>query len=340
MHGNDYSQVFASFSRLKVMVVGDVMVDSYLFGRVDRISPEAPVPVVTVQKRLNRLGGAANVALNLKALGVDPLLCSVIGDDTRGSDLLHLLKEAGISPDFLCRSNDRSTTTKFRVIGNNAQMLRVDEEHTHDLCAGDEKNLLEVIFAVLEKKDIQAVIFQDYDKGVLTSGLIGKVVQKAIGLNVPVVVDPKKKNFHHYKNVTLFKPNLKELREGLNLDIDVRRNEDLATAADLLHKQQGVEMVMITLSESGVFISVQNEDSTARYRIPAHVRSIADVSGAGDTVVSVAAACLAAGMAAGEIAAVSNLAGGLVCEELGVVPVNKERLLEEANRLRPLPESL
>jgi rfaE bifunctional protein kinase chain/domain len=341
MQGKDYSQVFASFSSLKVMVVGDVMVDSYLFGKVDRISPEAPVPIVSVQKRLNRLGGAANVALNVKALGAEPVLCSVIGTDPRGADFLQLLKDAGISPDFICRSIDRSTTTKFRVIGNNAQMLRVDEENTHDLCEEDEKSLLQVIFNALDRRNIHAVIIQDYDKGVLTAGLIAQLIIKAGQLGIPVVVDPKRKNFRLYKNVTLFKPNLKELREGLNLEINANKDGDLVAASERLHHQQAVEMVMITLSEAGVFISsMEDAGNVSRYRVPAHIRSIADVSGAGDTVVSVAAVCLAAGLPPVEIAAVSNLAGGLVCEEVGVVPVSKERLLAEANRLGGLPGRL
>jgi len=340
MHGNDYSHVFAAFSSLKVMVVGDVMLDSYLFGKVDRISPEAPVPIVTVQRRLNRLGGAANVALNLKALGAQPLLCSVIGGDNRGNDLLQLLSEAGIPADGLVRSPERSTTTKFRVIGNNTQMLRVDEEHTHDLSAAEEKELMDRIAASLENQGISALIFQDYDKGVLTASLIRKVIVMASALKVPVVVDPKKAHFSLYQHVALFKPNLKELREGLGMEVDVNKDADLSAAADVLHERQQAGMVMITLSEAGVFISAREKGGVARFRVPAHIRSIADVSGAGDTVVSVAAACLAAGLRPVEIAAISNLAGGLVCEEVGVVPINKTRLMEEALRLAPMPGKL
>jgi D-glycero-beta-D-manno-heptose-7-phosphate kinase len=251
------------------------------------------------------------------------------------------LKDADISPDFICRSPDRSTTTKFRVIGNNAQMLRVDEEHTHDLCREDEKSLLQVIFDALDKGNIHGVIFQDYDKGVLTAGLIAQIIKKAGQMGIPVVVDPKRKNFHLYKNITLFKPNLKELREGLNLEVDPSKDKDLVAASELLHHQQEVKMVMITLSEAGVFISSREDGgNVSRYRVPAHIRSIADVSGAGDTVISVAAICLAAGLLPVEIAAISNLAGGLVCEEVGVAPVNKERLLTEANRLGGLPGKL
>jgi len=334
MHKRDLSQVFASFSQLKIMVIGDVMVDAYLFGHVDRISPEAPVPIVSVEKRLNRLGGAANVALNLKSLGATPVLCSVIGQDQKGEEFLGLLEEQGIRNTFVFRSADRKTTTKFRVIGNKVQMLRVDEEVTDDLNKNEESKLIDLIFKALTDEQVDAIIFQDYNKGTLTPKLIGDVIDRANQLQIPVIVDPKRKNFNLFRNVQLFKPNLKELREGLNMEANPQEKGSVEKAADELHDRQAVRMVMVTLSEAGVFISEKQKDgSRRRYRVQAHVRSIADVSGAGDTVVSVAALCLAASMDALEIAEISNLAGGLVCEDVGVVPVNKERLLAELKRL-------
>ena len=330
----EVSQLFNSFSRLRIMVIGDVMVDAYLFGKVDRISPEAPVPVVSVQRRLNRLGGAANVALNLKALGVEPVLCSVIGKDTKGEEFLELLKEQQIGQAGILASGERITTTKFRVIGNNTQMLRVDEEVTAELGQADEAALVAAVEKTISDGNIHAVIFQDYDKGVLTNAVISNVIERARMSNIPVIVDPKRRHFSHYTGVSLFKPNLKEIREGLNMEVEPGSDASLADAADRLHQEMGVERVMITLSDEGVFISEKAlGKEPERYRVPAHRRSISDVSGAGDTVVSVAAACLAAGLQAREIAAISNLAGGLVCEQVGVVPVDKDRLMAEARQL-------
>jgi len=331
MAGRNYQEVFEKFSHLKVMVIGDVMVDAYIFGRVERISPEAPVPVVSVERRVNRLGGAANVALNLKSLGAKPYLCSVIGHDPKGEEFVKLLAEAGIDGEAVVRSIERITTTKFRVIGNKTQMLRVDEEVTNDLSPAEESVLLEKIKGIIDRKAVDALIFQDYNKGTLSPGLITQIIDKAGVAGIPVAVDPKKNNFLHYKQATLFKPNLKELREGLNTDIVVNDLESLKEATSYLHKELGIKMIMTTLSEKGMFISFNDADGRlVQEVIPAHIRNIADVSGAGDTVISIATLCLAAGMEPQAIAALSNLAGGLVCEEVGVVPIDREKLLKEA----------
>jgi rfaE bifunctional protein kinase chain/domain len=334
MPGRDYKQVFEQFRHLRVMIIGDVMVDAYIFGKVDRISPEAPVPVVSVEKRVNRLGGAANVALNLKSLGAVPILCSVIGNDPKGNEFRQLLADENIPGDAVLTSHDRITTTKFRIIGNKSQILRVDEEVTHDLDEKDESELLNKISGILEKSEIHAIILQDYNKGVLTSNLITRVIEKAREHHVPLAVDPKKKNFFQFKGASLFKPNLKELREGLNRDIHVHDFNSLEAAAAILHKELDVNIIMTTLSEKGVFISLREAGGTfIQHVIPAHIRNISDVSGAGDTVISVAALCLATGLDAREIASLSNLAGGLVCEEVGVVPVDREKLLNESINL-------
>jgi rfaE bifunctional protein kinase chain/domain len=331
MPGRDYRKVFEQFRHLRVMVIGDVMVDAYIFGKVERISPEAPVPVVSVEKRVSHLGGAANVALNLKSLGAEPVLCSVIGNDTRGKEFRQLLMEAKIKGEAVLTSKDRITTTKFRIIGNKSQMLRVDEEMTHDLGEDDQSALLGKIFEILEKGNIHAIIFQDYNKGVLTADLITRVIEKAKANHVPVIVDPKRKNFLQYKGAALFKPNLKELREGLGRDIPGNDLHGLEDAASYLHRELDISTVMATLSEQGVFISRMEPGGKIRqHLIPAHFRNISDVSGAGDTVISVAALCLAVNLDAFEIASLANLAGGLVCEEVGVVPVNREKLLKES----------
>ena len=325
------TRIYESFNHLNVMIIGDVMVDSYIWGKVERISPEAPVPIVAVNKRSSLLGGAANVALNIKSLGAVPVLCSVIGNDEHGNEFMNLLKAENIITDGICRSKNRITTTKFRIIGNNAQMLRVDDEMTSDLNPEDSSALSEKINQIIDNGSINAIIFQDYNKGIITPELISEVVAKAKKYNIPVSVDPKKKNFEAYHDVTLFKPNLKELKEGLKLEFDSANRESLEAATLILHQRQNIKMVMATLSEAGVFISINgNTNQPETYLIPAHRRSITDVSGAGDTVISVATLCLALNMAPCDMAALSNLAGGLVCEFVGVAPVNKKRLFEEA----------
>lgn len=327
------SRMFSEFDNQNAIIIGDVMVDSYIWGDVVRISPEAPVPIVEVKKRENRLGGAANVGLNLKALGATPILCSVIGTDQRGDDLTGLLKREGLPLDGIINCNDRITTTKFRVIGNNAQLLRVDEETTSIITDKQHQLLWGKIENIIENKKIDVIIFQDYDKGVITQKLIEQVVNICVKKNIPVVVDPKKTNFLNYKNITLFKPNLKEIKEGLNLEFNDNNTVDIELAVAKLQDKLNAQIVLNTLSEKGVFISWRISEGFESMLIPAHVRNIADVSGAGDTVISVAALCLAQKTSPPVMAAIANLAGGLVCEEVGVVSVNKEKLRTEVNRL-------
>lgn len=324
-----YTDLLDSFRDKRVMIVGDVMVDSYLWGVVDRISPEAPVPVVDVNHREERPGGAANVAVNIKALGAEPVLCSVIGQELKGDVFIRIMEEEGLGTEGIYRSKDRITTTKFRIIGNNSQLLRVDEENTHDLSEEDQETFLGKCTETIEKKSIDAIIIQDYNKGILTPEVISGLIEKANRGNIPVVVDPKKKNFDLYKNVTLFKPNLKELKEGLKIDFREPEKNVLHDTAGLLHDRIHMDIALITLSEHGIFISSDKAGKRESHLLPAHVRNIADVSGAGDTVVSVATLCLAAGSNLQDIAGVSNLAGGIVCEKVGVVPIDRARFREE-----------
>ncbi len=312
------------------MIIGDVMVDSYLFGKVERISPEAPVPVVSVNYRSNRLGGAANVALNINSMGAVPVLCSVIGNDEKADTFIKLLEKDNLPVQGIIKSKNRITTTKFRVIGNNTQMLRVDEETESDLDSNERLELLNKIESILETQKINVIVFQDYDKGILCQKVISSIINLADKFKIPVVVDPKKKNFKTYKNINLFKPNLKELKEGLNIDLELSEIENLKFAVEQLHKSQNIEIVLTTLSEAGVFISCKNDNNTfTNNHIPAHIRSIADVSGAGDTVIGLASLCLASKLPYPELAKIANLAGGLVCEEVGVVPINIEKLFNE-----------
>jgi len=331
---NRFIRLFQDFTHKNILILGDVMIDSYLWGKVDRISPEAPVPVVALHSRENRLGGAANVALNIKAMGATPILCSVIGNDRQGDIFRELLDFDHMDTRGLVRSESRLTTTKYRVIGNNVQMLRVDEESTDDLSDTEEKRLLGQVTDILNKGDIHAIIFQDYNKGVLTAGVITKVISMAREKGIPTAVDPKKKNFELFKGVTLFKPNLKELREGMKLSISAANKNELEAAATLLQDTQNIDILLLTLSEYGVMIRKKGtSDKAELHFIDAHKRTIADVSGAGDTVISLASLCLACGCELAELAAIANLAGGLVCEEVGVVPIQGEKLLKEVIRV-------
>ncbi len=324
MAGLSLEELFDKFNGLKVLIVGDVMVDSYVFGKVDRMSPEAPVPVVEVDSFETRLGGAGNVALNIKALGAIPILCSAIGEDKEGADLRQVLAYQELTDRALLVSAKRKTTTKTRVIGNKHQLLRIDHEITDPLDTLDSFLLQQHFERELEQADV--VIMEDYNKGVLHTENIEMLINLARAAGVPVVVDPKKANFLSYKGATLFKPNLKEIKEGLNLDSDLKDMPSLKEAEIALRKKLGNTISMVTMSERGVFIRDEQEE----FVIPAHVRNISDVSGAGDTVVAVAALCLALNVPLRVLGELSNLAGGLVCEETGVVPIDKTKLFEEA----------
>jgi D-glycero-beta-D-manno-heptose-7-phosphate kinase len=324
MQSMSTKQIFESFDKLRVLVIGDVMLDSYIWGAVERISPEAPVPVVSVRKRDYRLGGAANVALNIQSLGAKPILCALVGEDDAGKKLLECMNKASITTEGFVFSKRRPTTEKTRIIASHQHVVRVDEEWDQVADEQEESALLSKVNALLPQCDV--VIFEDYDKGVITPGLIEKTVALANQKGIPTVVDPKKRNFLQYKNVTLFKPNLKELREGLKIEVEAQHQAQVTKAVSALKEKLGIAGVMLTLSEYGVYIDYQNE----KIKLPAHAREIADVSGAGDTVVSIAALCAALKLDPKVIAALSNLGGGLVCQYVGVVPIDKAELLDEA----------
>lgn len=330
IESNNIKALFQAFNKLNVLVIGDVMIDAYTWGRVSRISPEAPVPVVAVTQKENRLGGAANVALNIQAMGATPILCSVIGEDDNGEKFLDLLKQQKLSSKGIISDKKRITTVKTRIIGSNHQMLRVDEESEDDLSGASSDRLIKQIKKLVISQKADVIIFEDYDKGCITSSLIKQVVDFAKQNNIPTVVDPKKKNFHFYSGVTLFKPNLKELKEGLNTPFDHKNPKQLEAAASQFIKKQKINTLLITLSERGIY----THSTTTKKLIPAHIRNISDVSGAGDTVVSVAALCLALNSNPILTATLANLAGGLVCEKVGVVPIDKKQLLNEALLLK------
>jgi len=325
----DFEKLFEEIKKIKVAVVGDVMLDTYWWGKVERISPEAPVPVVALSKKDHRLGGAANVALNIKALDATVDIFSVIGDDDDGKLLQQRFEAEGIRTEYLLKSADRITTNKSRIISRNQQMLRLDAEITTDLNPQDEERLIGMVSDYIQKEKPQVLIFEDYNKGVLTTNVIKAISQVCNTHQVITSVDPKRKNFFAYQDVTIFKPNLKEVKEALNLltddiSVDALENIHLQLARHLHHK-----ISFITLSEKGVFY---RDDREARI-IPSHLRSIADVSGAGDTVIAVASVVFAATANAWMMSEVANIAGGLVCEEVGTVAINKEKLKEECQML-------
>ncbi|MBM3185292.1 MAG: D-glycero-beta-D-manno-heptose-7-phosphate kinase [Bacteroidetes bacterium] len=325
----NYKELFEKFNGLRILVIGDVMMDAYVLGKVTRISPEAPVPIISLENEEERIGGAGNVALNLVSLGAKPIIATVIGNDSNGEKLSKLLKSNGISVEGVIFSDNRKTTVKTRVISNKQQLLRIDSEDTFPISVSEEDQLINKISKLIET-GLDAIIFEDYNKGVLTENLILKVIHIAQKKNIPTAVDPKKENFFAYRNVTLFKPNLKELKEGMNVNFNISSNKsDFELAVISLEVKLNNEISFITLSEHGVFI----KNSTNKHYAKAHLRNIADVSGAGDTVIAVATLCLASKLDIEQIAEISNIAGGLVCEKSGVISIDKQELLQEVEEL-------
>lgn len=324
----DAHQALLKGHEIRALVVGDVMLDSYLMGHVNRISPEAPVPVVDVQKQEQRLGGAANVVRNLIALGVEVFLASVIGKDSAGETVTSLLEAQGVRTDGLLQTPDRPTTIKTRVISQGQQLLRVDEETTTEIASDLEEQLVTTCSSILKNEAIDVLIFEDYDKGVLTDFVIQKLIACAKEEGIKVTVDPKFRNFNLYKGVDLFKPNLKELSEGLAMPVLKSQDENIFRALKKMHDSLKPKISLVTLSERGVCTYAPDFNSPYQ-RIPAFEREITDVSGAGDAVIAVASLLLALNVPVWEIAAVSNLAGGLVCEKVGVVPIQLGQLQRE-----------
>ena len=320
---------FDNIKNIHVLIVGDVMIDAYLWGRVNRISPEAPVPVVQVTGKENRLGGAANVALNCTALGAQVSIAGVCGNDTLGLEMENLFLASNIKTDGLVKLKDKPTTVKTRVISQGQHLLRVDEESLSEIQESSANEILSRIEQLHQEKPIDLIIFEDYNKGLLSPYLIEKTIDFAVKNTIKTAVDPKKDNFWAYKNVDLFKPNLKEMREGLKQDINPENITDLTKACEVFSSKTGAKAVFITLSEHGAFYYTPTE----QYKVAAHKRKIIDVSGAGDSVISVAGLALSLNQSPKEIAEVANIAGGLVCEEPGVVPIDTKRLIEETNRI-------
>jgi len=325
----DFDKLFHDLSQLKVAVVGDVMLDTYWWGNVDRISPEAPVPVVAVSKKEQRIGGAGNVALNIASLGAAVSMISVLGKDDDGEQLTALLQKHNINTSYLVQSENRITTNKIRIISRNQHMMRLDAELTDDMVAADEDRLLYAFENYIAAEDPNIIILEDYNKGVLTENMIRKIILLCKKHSILTAVDPKRKNFFAYEGVDIFKPNLKEVKEGLNILRDAVNINILKDMHILLQEKLKHGVSLITLSEKGVFYQQENDAAI----IPTHIRSIADVSGAGDTVIAIASLVFAATADARLMAEMANIAGGLVCEEVGTVAIDKAKLLAECKKL-------
>lgn len=325
----DFKKMFESFVPLKVGVIGDVMLDTYMWGKVDRISPEAPVPVVSLDQKEYRIGGAGNVALNCHSLGAQVFMLSVTGDDTDGLLLEELFNENQVDTSYVVKSAKRITTNKTRIISRNQQMMRLDSELINDLDTEDESGLLKKIKSFIETEDPDVIIFEDYNKGVLTERVIHEAINLCREAGIVTAIDPKRKNFFSYQHADIFKPNLKEVKEALNLLMDEVNQNTLGKIHRELENMLHHRVSFITLSEKGVFFQQEEKSGI----IPSHRRNIADVSGAGDTVIAVASLVYAATKNIHLMAEVANIAGGLVCEEVGTVAIDKEKLLTECELL-------
>ena len=325
----NFQQLFEKFSTLKVGVIGDVMLDSYMWGNVDRISPEAPVPIVTLKKQEQRIGGAGNVALNLQSLGAKSYIISVTGEDDDAERLNRLFFDQQINTNYCIKSSNRITTNKTRVISRNQHMMRFDADVTSDLNDEDQQSLIELFEQFVKNERPDVVVLEDYNKGVLTETVIKIVISICKENGIITAVDPKRKNFFEYKGVDVFKPNLKEVKDALNFmfgDVNIHLLQDIhAELHNLLHHH----ISFITLSERGVFYQERQRSAL----IPSHLRNIADVSGAGDTVIAVASLVYAATKDVHLMAEIANIAGGLVCEEVGTAAINRHKLLHECEVL-------
>lgn len=324
-----HNALFNELEKLNVAIIGDVMLDTYMWGNVNRISPEAPVPIVALQKKDYRIGGAGNVALNTIALGANTSIFSIVGNDDDSKIIIDLLQKQGINTNGILIADDRITTNKTRIISRNQQMMRLDNEITHDINSTQEKEIISKIENYITTQNPDLIIFEDYNKGVLTTNVIQQVIKLCTQQQVLTTVDPKRKNFFAYKGVNIFKPNLKEVKDALNILIDEVNKESLQNIHQLLFNSLQHQISFITLAEKGVFY----QTNTNTEIIPAHVRNIADVSGAGDTVIAVISLIYAATKNMQLSAQIANIAGGIVCEEVGTIAINKEKLLQEVNIL-------
>jgi rfaE bifunctional protein kinase chain/domain len=316
-------ELFSQFQSRFVAIIGDVMLDRYIWGSVTRISPEAPVPVVDVISESNHLGGASNVALNVRSLGAVPVLFGIVGADDNANVLRGIFERERIITDFLIQDGARPTTVKTRIIAGSQHVARIDFEDRQAVSEDTTRRLLDRLENHLSS--INVIILQDYNKGVIGPDLIRQVIALAQRSGIPVLVDPKYSNFFEYQGVTVFKPNRKETEDALKQRLG--SEESFVDAARALQQRLGCEHVLLTLGEKGMLL-LRSDDGVIR--VPTKARKVADVSGAGDTVIATLAVAMAGGADMTEAAHIANFAGGLVCEEMGIVPIDRDLLYDAA----------
>ncbi len=312
--------ILDSFHSKRIAVIGDIMLDKYIFGHVSRISPEYPVPVVDVTHEEHRLGGAANVALNTLSLGSETLLIGITGADGNREILLDLFRSHGLATEGLISDPSRPTTCKTRILSQNHHITRVDFESRAEVDTDIERAILDSFEAIISS--IDAIVLEDYNKGLLSAPVIRHIITSAKRHNVPVLVDPKLQNFFAYKGCAIFKPNLSEM--AASLGIVLHNNDDEVEAACLMLQQKiESDIIIITRGDKGMTIydgSFTHIDATSL--------EVTDVSGAGDTVIGILALGAATGLDIVTNATIANLAAGTVCQEVGAVPAKAEKLLK------------
>lgn len=312
-------EVFRCMKGKRIAVVGDLMLDRYIWGGVSRISPEAPVPVIDVESEQARLGGAANVAKNIKSLGGEPLLVGVIGADNSGKQLFEIIRESEFPTDGVIVDSGRPTTVKTRVIAHSQHVVRIDREQKSEIHPDIQKKILEALRSNIEM--IDGIIIEDYNKGVIVKDLITKLIALANEKGKTITVDPKFNNFFEYKNVTVFKPNRTEAEQVTGARL--RTQEDIHRTGKALLERLHADNVLLTLGEQGM--SLFESDGTVSH-VPTMARNVADVSGAGDTVISTLTMTLVGGATIKEAAMLANFAGGIVCGYVGIVPIDPNEL--------------
>lgn len=317
--------VFDNVSDKEVCVIGDLMLDLYYFGEVKRISPEAPVQVFEKIKSEPKLGGAANVGLNIKSLGAKPYMIGVIGKDEEGKIIKNIFNEIGMTTDGIIEIEERPTTCKTRVIASSHHLIRIDSESKKDISKDSEQKILNLLDKKI--KDFQVIILQDYNKGVLTKNLISGIIKLANDNDVKVLVDPKFDNFFEYENVFVFKPNRKELQDAFGKT--PKSLPELDAISEELINRINCKNLVVTLGEHGLRLYEKNGDKIITDSIETKARNVADVSGAGDTVISTLAVCLACGASVKDSVTIANFAAGIVVEEVGIVPIDKNRLINK-----------
>jgi len=320
----EITAVLKQFTNKTILVIGDVMLDHYIWGNVERISPEAPVPVLDVQKEEYRLGGAANVALNLKTLGAEVLLCGLIGNDEAGKKLVNLLSKKGIKSQTLTIETNRSTTLKTRIGAVTQQIVRIDHEHRLDITAKVENQVVGKLEKVFP--EIDAVIVEDYNKGIMTKKVIEAVTKLAAKHHKLLAVDPKQKNFFLYKNADVFKPNYNEMQK--NLGVMFENESEFATHAKQLKTKLNCKNLVITRGEKGLYIY---SDKERTHQVPTFAREVYDVSGAGDTVISALTLALCSGCDIKTAAIIANHAAGVVCGKMGTAVATIKEIRESFN---------